>query len=459
MPQKFAGFQFPRNFSWGTATSAHQVEGYQTNNDWWVAEQEGGYIYQDQRAGAACNWWHQAEDDFDRMVEMGQDTHRLSVEWSRIQPRPDSWDEEALFRYREMIEGLLARGIQPMVTLHHFTNPVWMAERGGWENQESPAWFEAYARRVVAALGDKVEMWCTINEPIVLIAQGYLLGNWPPGKSSLEAAIQVGLNMVRAHAAAYHAIHELQPRARVGLAKHMVVWRPHRIWLPTDQMFSRLINRVSNHLILGAVTEGKMRLPLRRPVRVEKAANTLDWLGVNYYQRFRVGIRLWDAVRSLIPGRQSDLLHYGTKPGMQTGPGEWGEVHPQGMLETLRSVTRYGVPLHITENGIPDEHDRYRPSFILAHLNQLWQALKEGIQVLGYYHWSLVDNFEWSEGYDPRFRFGLYSVDFATQERTQRDSGRLYASICRQGGVTPAMAHAYAPESTHSLVPEHLPEV
>lgn len=439
-------FEFNPGFRWGTATSSHQVEGHQTNNDWWAAEQRGGFIHRNQQSGLACDWWRNAERDFERMVELNHNAHRLSIEWSRVQPTPDTWNEGALERYKEMIAGLIDRGIEPMVTLHHFTLPLWVAALGGWENDKSPEWFETYVRKVVEALSDQVDFWCTINEPMVLIAQGYILGAWPPGNRSLQAALEAGRNMVRAHAASYHAIHEIQPEARVGMAKHMVVWRPHRFWLPTDRLFSRLINRISNHMFLEALTDGVLRFPLRRRQRIEGAEGTLDWLGVNYYQRFRVGIKIWDALRRIFPGSQGDILHYGTKPGIQKGPGEWGEIHPEGLFETLKSLARYGVPMYITENGIPDQRDRYRPAFIIGHLHQLWRSIEAGIDVRGYYHWSLVDNFEWSEGYDPRFSFGLFDVNFENQERTKRQSAELYGEICAHGAIDQALVEKHAPE-------------
>lgn len=437
---------FPQNFLWGTATSSYQVEGGIAQNDWWAAEREGGYIYQDHKAGDACDWWNRAEEDFDRMVEMNLNTHRLSIEWSRIQPHPDRWDEEALLRYREMILQLRQRGIEPMVTLHHFTNPLWMTDQGGWENERSPVWFEIYVRKVVHALKDIVDLWCTINEPMVLVGQGYLIGYWPPGEHNLQRSIEVWKNLIHAHAAAYHAIHRIQPGARVGLAKHMVIWRPHRFWLPTDQWISRIVNRVTNMAILDAVTEGTLRLPFSRPIEFPRARNTLDWLGINYYQRFRVGIKLWDAIRRLVPGLNLDILHLGTRPGLQKGPGEWGEIHPEGLYLTLKNVQRYQLPIYITENGIPDESDEYRPAFILSHLRQLWRAICSEVPVLGYYHWSLVDNFEWSMGYDPRFRFGLIGVDFETQEREWRTSGHLFGKISREGCITNALVSEYVPD-------------
>lgn len=439
-------FDFPSAFRWGTATSAHQVEGQQTNNDWWSIEQVGGYIYKDQRAGDACDWWRHAESDFDRMAAMHHNTHRLSIEWSRIQPQPDKWSEEALLRYREMLEVLHDRGIEPMVTLHHFTNPLWMAVLGGWENENSSKWFETYVRKVVSTLSDLVKLWCTINEPMVLLGQGYLLGNWPPNQRSILSLYQAGLNMAKAHAAAYHAIHEIDPGAQVGLAKHMVVWSPHRAWIPTDHLVARLVNRISNHVILDALTKGEVRTLGRRSVQLENAANTLDWLGINYYQRYRVGMKIRNILRTIFPKLPADIFYHGTKPGYQKGPGTWGEIHAEGLFDTLRSVARYNLPIYITENGIPDKDDVHRPRFILTHLHQLWKAIQQGIPVRGYYHWSLVDNFEWSEGYNPEFRFGLFGVDFETQERIARTSGELYAQICKHNSISQELVTEYDPE-------------
>ena len=194
-----------------------------------------------------------------------------------------------------------------------------------------------------------------------------------------------------------------------------------------------------NHLTLGMVTEGIMRVPGQRSLLMPEAANTLDWLGVNYYQRYRVQLKL------LPPG--PDWLRSRTRPGVQKGPGEWGEIHAQGLFDTLRTLwRRYRLPMFITENGIPDEQDENRPDFIVTHLHQLWQAIRREMPVMGYYFWSLVDNFEWTEGYDPRFRFGLIGVDFKTQERHIRESGKLYTEICRTGGLLRETAEQYTPE-------------
>ena len=444
---------FPSDFLWGTATSSHQVEGQQTNNDWWAAEQVGGYIYKNQKAGDACDWWRNPEPDFDRMSDMNLNTHRLSIEWSRIQPQPDTWSEDALLRYREMLKMLRERGIKPMVTLHHFTNPLWMAVLGGWENEDSVKWFEQYVRKVVSTLGDLVNIWCTINEPMVLLGQGYLLGSWPPHNRSLLALYKAGLNLARAHAVAYHAIRKINPDAQVGLAKHMVVWSPQRVWTPVDHLVARTINRISNHVLLDIVTKGKARI-FGKTIHVKDAANTLDWLGVNYYQRYRVGMKVRNILRKFFPKVPAKVFFHGTKPGYQKGPGPWGEIHAEGLLKTLQSVTQYNLPIYITENGIPDRDDVHRPRFILTHLHQLWKAIQEGIPIKGYYYWSLVDNFEWSEGYNPDFRFGLYGVDFETQERIPRTSGALYTKICEENKIGISLVKKYDPALLDQLFPQ-----
>lgn len=431
-------FLFPSGFKWGTATSSHQVEGNLTNNDWYAAEQEGGYVFENQTAGQACDWWNRAEEDFDRMVALNQNAHRLSIEWSRVEPQPNVWDEDALARYREMLIGLRERGIEPMVTLHHFTNPLWLAEMGGWANEEVILYFRRYVRKVVKALGDLTNLWCTINEPGVMLLHTYISGRWLPGKRDLSGAIKAAHNIALAHGAAYHLIHEMQPDAQVGMAKHMVDLSPARFWAIPDMMGSSLAHRVFNDMMLGSVVQGIMRVPGRRAIRLPGAARTLDWLGVNYYQRYRVLVRL------LARGRQ--FVDVVTHPRAEQGPGEWGEIYPLGMFNTLQRLWKhYRVPMFITENGIPGPTDEDRPRFIVTHLHQLWRAIQRGIPVQGYYFWSLVDNFEWTEGYDPRFRFGLIGVDFETQERHIRPSGHLYGRIAENGGLLRETIEQFTP--------------
>ena len=235
-----ATLTFPHGFLWGTATSSHQVEGENHNNDWSDWEQQSGRIVQGHRSGKACDWWGgRWQEDLDRAAQGGQNTHRLSVEWSRIEPNSAVWDDSAIDFYRQVLRGAIDRGLTPMVTLHHFTSPRWIMDQGGWAAPEIAARFERYVRKVVASLKDLANSWVTINEPNVYAFSGYYLGTFPPGEKSLGRAFQVMENMVAAHAAAYQAIHELQPNARVGVAHHYRGVQPLHPSNPLDRMVAR----------------------------------------------------------------------------------------------------------------------------------------------------------------------------------------------------------------------------
>ena len=281
MPQ--ATFNFPAGFLWGAATSSHQVEGNNKNNDWWAWEEEPGQIINGQRSGLACDWWSgRWREDFDRAKETGQNAHRLSIEWSRVQPTPDRWDEEALERYRAMLRGMYERGITPMVTLHHFGNPLWLAERGGWENDETPALFAKYARKTVEALQEYCTLWITINEPNVYTFESYVAGVFPPGKRDLKAAMPVYANLVRGHALAYREIHGVQREARVGLALAIRPMHPAGPLKFLDAIPANLMGQVFNEAIPRALVDGKLRLAYKT-MRIPEAIGTQDFLGVNYY--------------------------------------------------------------------------------------------------------------------------------------------------------------------------------
>lgn len=451
-----ATFTFPADFRWGTATSSHQVEGNNTNNDWWAWEQEGKdrgdeRVWGNHTSGLAANWWEDAEADIARMAEMGQNAHRMSVEWSRIEPEEGKWDEDAIGRYREILGAMRDAGIEPMVTLHHFTNPLWLAERGGWSNEKVVGWFTRYVKKVVDSLSDLVDLWCTINEPAILAAQGYLEGIWPPGERSSSLYFEVNYNLLRAHAAAYEAIHGAQEEARVGLAKAMRAWKPLRDDFFADRLAANQLERVTDGIYIDALFRGEWRLPLRRARPVPEAMNTLDWWGVNYYHCYHTAFS---------PFRpDSFFVDVRIPEGVEAGPGSWGGIYPNGLYEKLTKMRGYGVPLYVTENGRPDENDQYRPHFIVEHLHQVWRAIQVGCPVMGYYFWSMVDNFEWARGYNPEFRFGLWAVDVETQERELRRSGELYAEICKSGTLDNELAEKYAPQALKTVFRGEMPPV
>ncbi|MEK6221106.1 MAG: family 1 glycosylhydrolase, partial [Chloroflexota bacterium] len=272
MPE--AVFNFPRGFQWGSATSSHQVEGNNTNNTWTAWEQQPGRVLNGGVAGLASDWWGgRWKEDFDRAAESGQNSLQLSIEWSRVQPTPDRWDENALDHYRGMIRGLDERGIKPLVTLHHFTDPLWLALKGGWENDEIIQLFTTYTEKVVDILGGFVDKWVTLNEPNQYTAQGYIHGIFPPGHRNMKLAFKVMENQIKAHAAAYQAIHKIQPHAQVGLAINYRGFQPANQFSPFDRYSVKRITKMHNEFFPQIINYGKARL-LNKMVKISQVKGT-----------------------------------------------------------------------------------------------------------------------------------------------------------------------------------------
>ena len=360
--------KFPRGFLWGSVTSAYQVEGGNLNSDWEVLFSP--------KAGAACEHYRRFEEDFDLAKSLNQNAHRLSIEWARIEPEKGRFDEREVAHYRQVLQALRQRGIRPLVTLHHFTNPLWVFERGGWENADTVGYFESYVRYVVTQLKDLCDFWVTINEPTVYAAEGYLFGHWLPAKHDPLAAALVLKHLFAAHRAVYRMIHLIQPKAQVGIAHQMSYLR-----LPVASQ------------TLTALEE-----------KVLEWAAPQDFLGINYYKAI---------------GKVNDL----PKNDL-----DWA-IYPQGLAEILLKVKDFKLPIYITENGIADADDDQRADFIADHLAAVWRAVKEGADVRGYFHWSLLDNLEWARGFEPRF--GLVEVNYENMERTVRPSAKVYARIAK----------------------------
>ena len=417
--------RFPDGFRWGTATSAYQVEGNNTASDWWRWEHQPGRIRSGDRSGLACDWWRHAERDFDLMSAMHQNAARLSVEWSRLEPHPGRWDEAAEGRYREMLHGLRDRGIEPLVTLNHFTLPQWVADRGGWLWDGIIAAFAAFTSRFVRATAPLVDFWITVNEPVGYLISAYILGHFPPGRANPLAFARALRASVRAHAAAYRAIHDAQPAARVGVAAYLRPVQPAEPRSPLDRWLAARLDHVINWMYLDALKTGRLVGPSGLRMRVPEAVGTLDFVGVNYYTRTRIAFDL---------RRPGSLFARADRPyDAEMSDADYGEVFPDGLLTVLREARRYGLPLYVTENGLPDADDDLRPRFITEHLLRVARAIEDGCPVRGYYHWSLVDNFEWADGWS--LRFGLYALDPVTQVRTPRPSAGLYGEICRRSAL------------------------
>ncbi len=437
-----ATYHFPRGFLWGTATAAHQVEVNNTNNQWWTWEQSG---HTNGTSGLACDWWGgRWKEDFDRAAEGGQNAHRMSVEWSRIQPTPDTWDEDALERYRTMLRGLRERGMTPMITLHHFSDPLWFYEMNGWERAEAAERFEKFARKTVDALKEYCTLWCTINEPNIYALYGYVLGDFPNKHRGLRLAMQVMANMLRGHAAAYRAIHEIQREARVGYAHHHRPMVAKRSWSPLDALMRKIRYEGANMAFPSGISTGTMRTPIAN-FRVPEAKGTQDFLGLNYYSVDTV---------SFHPGKHRELFTHSEYPeDADASEHRFIANIPTGIFDTIKwAVQTYpNLPILITENGVNDSGDELRRRYLAQHIHQVWRAVNFNWPVKGYFHWSLVDNFEWDRGWSQRF--GLWGLDVETQKRIKRPSADLYAAICKENGLSSEMIQKYCPEVFDKLFP------
>ena len=435
-----AAFHFPKGFLWGTATAAHQVEGNNTNNTWWKWEQEG---HTADRSGLACDWWGgRWKEDLDRAAEMGQNAHRLSVEWSRIQPAPDRWDEDALDHYRSILRGLRDRNMTAMVTLHHFTDPLWLGEMGGWTNSETVPLFEKFVRKTVEALKEYCNLWCTINEPNVYALESYVDKKFPPGVSNLLLVVRVEANLLRGHAAAYRVIHRLQPEARVGFAHHHRPMIPRYPWFPLDVLERNLHFNAINMAFPSAIRSGVMRTPFGN-ARIPEAKGTQDFFGLNYYSQDTVAFDL------RIPGELFGRRYY--PKGSDIAEGGMNANLPEGLFRSIQWALQFHVPILITENGIEDAKDTLRPRYMAGHIHQVWRAVNFNWPVRGYFWWTLVDNFEWEHGWT--LRFGLWELDPETQARRKRPSADLYAAICKENGLTSEMVEKYCPEIYAGMFP------
>ena len=400
--------QFPKDFLWGAATAAYQVEGGNDRADWWRWEKGAGK----EPCGDACRHHELYNIDFELAKGLGHNAHRLSVEWSRVEPEEGKFSEAALKHYVDVILALRARGIEPVVTLHHFTNPLWLADLGGWTDKRSVELFPRFSERVVDALAGHVHYWITINEPTIYFSHAYILGVWPPQEKSVPRGLVVKEHLSQAHIKTYRMIHRLYqekglPKPAVSISQHMQAFEPC-----TPSLKNRLAAFLRHQWFNLGLIDQFMR---------HKA---LDFIGLNYYSRQLVELKKWgltDIVKDVCAG--------GHHPVKKNSLG-W-DIYPEGLETLLLKLKKYKLPVMITENGICTPEDVLRWEFIAGHLTHIHRAMEQGVPVIGYLYWSLLDNFEWDKGFDPRF--GLIEVDYKTQRRTVRESAKKFKQVCQTG--------------------------
>ncbi|MGB8648423.1 MAG: glycoside hydrolase family 1 protein [Anaerolineae bacterium] len=428
---------FPPDFLWGAATAAHQVEGQNFNNDWWDWEQTPGHIKKGYTSAIANNWYAgRYVEDFERARQLGIKAIRLSVEWSRVETGEGEWDGTALKYYRRMLQVMKESGLTPQITLHHFTNPRWLAAEGGWENPRTVQLFVRFVRRVVEELGYLCDFWVTLNEPNILATIGYLFGDFPPGKRNIGSVFPVLRHLLRAHAGAYYAIHDLQPNARVGVAHHFRPFFPHNPDSPLDRLTASLRDRVFNQLFFDAIETGRVGAPLGRNEYWPEVKGTQDFVGLNYYYTDHVTFNPSQANTFF---GETVLDHY-AQSLYELFP-TVGNIELWGLEKVLGDLAKYGKPIYITENGVFDNGRNLQTHYLVTHLAALQRAIQAGADVRGYFWWTLVDNFEWNEGYDARF--GLYHLDLETQARTPKPVAEVYAQVIRDNGVSDALMDQY----------------
>lgn len=437
------GQGLPSGFLLGTATAAHQVEG--GNNNDWTDWEPGTYpdgsphIADRNPSGQADDSWDLFAQDLQAMQHLGVNAYRFSIEWSRIQPNPGpgGFDDAALNRYVQWVQALRAAGIEPMVTLYHFTLPKWVAADGGWQNDVTIDRFEAFVQHVVPALAPSVDYWCTVNEPNVLAIQAYLKGQWPPGLTSQQVSAQVLSRLLQAHARAAKQIRALDTvdadgdgkPALIGIAHHVRVFQPASS-SALDNLVAGLTDDFFNESVMKAVQTGRVQLSVPGSVNIDIAVDglkgSIDYVGLNYYTRDHVRADLSDPSLS---------KQYTPSDVPQNDLG-W-EIYPEGLYLFIKRYAPLGLPIIITENGIPDRSGQVRPHFIRQHFYALQKAVQEGANVRGYFHWSLIDNYEWDEGYSAKF--GLYRVDLPGPPftRVPTDAVSTYQDIARNLGLIP----------------------
>lgn len=391
-------YKFPEGFIWGAATAAHQIEGNNTNSDWWEWEQNKPTErrWPEEPSGIACDSYNRYEEDFDLCTQFNSNAVRISVEWARIEPNEGEFDQNEIEHYKKVLNAAKDRGLKTFVTLHHFTNPQWFSNKKGWVNLRSPMYFARYAQKCAEEFGELIDKFITINEPQVWMNQAYGEATWPPAKNNIFLMFLVHINFIDAHRKAYKRMRK-KTDTPIGIVKNVG-------WFETvgkSTLFDKIL--------------AKIGMWLTSDFFIIQLKGTLDFVGVNYYFTHR-----------FIGGKIKN-------PDDYVSDLQWW-INPLGLKFALLHLKKYKLPIYITENGLADASDMYRGKFIQDHLTACAQAIEEGVPLKGYLHWSLLDNYEWHHGFWPRF--GLVEIDRKNNlQRKPRESFHYYSQICKNNSI------------------------
>ncbi len=440
--------RFPEGFLWGAATASYQIEGSPLADGagasiWHRFSHTPGTTHNGDTGDVACDHYRRWREDVSLMRELGLKSYRFSISWGRVLPEgKGAINPAGLDFYERLVDALLEANIQPMVTLYHWDLPGALQDLGGWANREIVNWFGDYAQVVASRLGDRVRLWATLNEPWVFTFIGYVFGQHAPGMKDLWAGLRAMHHCLLAHGEAVARLRTVLPsEAQVGIVLNLAPQHPASS-SDEDKAAAERVHAVNNAMFLEPVVKGRYPELAQRllafawpPVHsgdMERIAQPIDFVGVNYYSRGLI---------KHADGGYLQAQSVGNEGAQYTEMG-W-EVYPEGLYETLRWVHSEAprVSLYVTENGAAfrDEvqdgrvHDAERLEYLRRHFAQAHRALGEGVPLKGYYVWSLMDNFEWAYGYSKRF--GIVYVDYQSQERIWKDSARWYQQVIAQNGV------------------------
>ena len=430
-------YKLPETLKMGSATAATQIEGDDGICNWsrWAAE---GNVKGCGAGFIADDHWNRYVEDIDILADLNHEVYRMSIEWSRVEPEDGVWSIEGLNHYVDEIRRMKEKGIETLVTLHHFSCPQWNQDQGAWENRTTIGKWLRFAEKIVVTLGDLVSEYCTINEPNVFVNDTYMAGKYPGGRNDATLSyFRAAGNLIRAHLKAYRMIHRVRKEmrfagiTRVGFAHHIahfdMVTRN-----PLTRLSEKMMDWSFHTLFFRGFVEGKLPFGGGRP---EGRGVFCDFIGVNYYSRHIIRSS-WNPANLFGKVTVEENL-----PDERLNDLGW-EIYPEGLSAAVRrAYETYPMPVYVTENGIADRDDSKRARYIYDHLKEVAELCESGVDVQKFYYWSLMDNLEWNDGYGPRF--GLVGVDYETQERTIHPSALFYRDMIREKGVTEEMLEKY----------------
>jgi len=398
--------RLPSSFLWGAALSSYQCEGENSNSDWYAWEKEKNL----QQSGRACDHYRLFDRDFKEARNLNLNSLRFSIEWARVNPSPGVFSDSELEHYRLVVDALLKRGLHPLITLHHFTNPLWFNQTQGWLNPKNIDYFLAYLKKIVDLFRGKIDLWVVFNEPLVYIYNSFIRGIWPPGEKSFKSAKKALDNIIIAYLLGYQEIKKANKKdfinSQVSFSKHVRIFSgcpDFNLFLNSLSAFCR--NQQFNFWLIDKLQKKK----------------SLDFIALNYYCKEYVSFK------GLLGTECKHKIHKERRN--QLG---W-DIYPEGLFEVLLDLKRFELPIIITENGTAESEDNFYQEYLLKHLKSVGKAFLSGVDIKGYFWWSLLDNFEWEKGF--KHRFGLLAVDFETMDRKVRPFAKVYAEICKSNEI------------------------